>query len=639
MTHFNLVKKNIRGNLKNYLLYFLSMIFSIMIYYTFVSLQYSTEVQSGIESSMSLSNVFLVASVILILFVGVFVLYSNSFFIRRRKKEVGLYSLLGLQKKTIGKLLLYENLLLGVFALVIGIVLGALFSKLFTMVLLRLMDAPVDISFSLSIEAIINTTIVFALLILFTSIQAYRLIYRFQLIELFQAEKKGEQAPRASMIAAGLGLLLLSCGYWLASRPITTTEEFSIKLGMILIGIVVGTYLLFRSLTPYLLKLSQKNKSYYYRGVNLISVSHLLYRLKANTSALTIVALLNAIALIAISIGYSMYYSNQQNTSIEAPFSYMYVSKNKSFDDQVQKVISMDTKHSLRSKLDIPVIEVKGDISNPEMESYLEGSPIKLISESTYNRVSISLNRKTSIQLSGNQVAGIQPYLTDYSSSDYQGHTSTLQLPHGYQKLTFQTMVKDRILNWSYPDFSLVVSDTLFIQIAKQIPPLTYKAYKVNSEETSKETSDQLTQLAEAKGLQMMTFYSVYRGGVESGGLNMFILGFLGLVFLAAIGSIIYFKQLTEADVDKKRYEILRKIGLGKKYIQTAIRKQIFFIFSLPLIIGILHSFMILQVLSGIKLITGNLIVPIVLSMTAYVVIYLGYYLLTLKSIQKVVNN
>jgi len=615
------------------------MIFSIMIYYTFVSLQYSTEVQSGIESSVSISSVFMIASIILILFVAVFVLYSNSFFIRRRKKEVGLYSLLGLRKKTIGKILFYENLLLGVIALAIGIVLGALFSKLFTMILLRLLDSAIDISFSISIEAIINTTIVFALLVLFTSFQSYRLIYRFQLIELFQAEKKGEQAPQASMIAAGLAFILLICSYWLAFHPMTTTEEMAINLGMIMVGTIVGTYLLFRFLTPYLLKISKKNKFYYYRGVNLITISHLLYRLKANTSALTIVALLNAIALIAISIGYSMYYSNQQNTSIESPFSYMYVSTNKSFDDQVQKIILMNAKHPLRAQLDIPVIEVKGDISNPEMQSYLEGFPIKFISESTYNRVSAALNRKTTIQLSGNQVDGIQPYLTDYSSSDYQGHTTTIQLPNEKVKLTFQTMLKDRILNWSYPDFCLVISDTLFNKIAKQITPLTYKAYKVENEQTSKETSDKLTQLADEKGIQVMTFYSVYREGLESGGLNLFILGFLGLVFLAATGSIIYFKQLTEAHIDQKHYEILRKMGLSKRYIQATIKKQTLFIFSLPLIIGILHSLMILQALSGINLITGNLIVPIVLSMIAYVIIYLGYYLLTLKSFHKVINN
>src|SRR5690606_21746704 len=135
------------GNVKNYLLYFISMIFSVVIYYTFVSLQYSPEVKKAIESSDSILNIFIAGSVVLVLFVAIFIFYSNSFFTKKRKKEVGLYSLLGLRKKTIGKMLFYENLIMSAAALVIGIIFGTFLSKLFTMLLLRLLDSAVEVGF------------------------------------------------------------------------------------------------------------------------------------------------------------------------------------------------------------------------------------------------------------------------------------------------------------------------------------------------------------------------------------------------------------------------------------------------------------------------------------------------------------
>jgi putative ABC transport system permease protein len=189
VTLFDVVKKNMKGNFKSYIIYFISMLFSVVIYYTFVSLQYSTEIAKGIESSEAMESIFMVASVILILFVSVFILYSNRTFARKRKKEVGLYSLLGLQKKTIGRMLFYENFIMGIIVLIIGIAVGTFLSRLFSMILVRLLGIVIDVGMVFSLKAVINTTIVFIAIILLTSIQGYRLIYKFKLIELFRADK------------------------------------------------------------------------------------------------------------------------------------------------------------------------------------------------------------------------------------------------------------------------------------------------------------------------------------------------------------------------------------------------------------------------------------------------------------------
>src|SRR5690606_28609633 len=149
------------GNVKNYLLYFISMIFSVVIYYTFVSLQYSPEVKKAIESSDSILNIFIAGSVVLVLFVAIFIFYSNSFFTKKRKKEVGLYSLLGLRKKTIGKMLFYENIIMGGIAVMIGIIVGTILSKLFTMMVLRLLDPTVEVCYEVTIVGILYLIYVF----------------------------------------------------------------------------------------------------------------------------------------------------------------------------------------------------------------------------------------------------------------------------------------------------------------------------------------------------------------------------------------------------------------------------------------------------------------------------------------------
>lgn len=616
------------------------MIFSVVIYYTFVSLQYSPEVKKAIESSDSILNIFIAGSVVLVLFVAIFIFYSNSFFTKKRKKEVGLYSLLGLRKKTIGKMLFYENIIMGGIAVMIGIIVGTILSKLFTLIVLRLLNAPVEVSFGISLDAIVNTFIVFLMISLFTSFRAYRLIYRFKLIELFRAEKEGEKVPKISFIAALTSIILIALSYWLGYQPPTNNIQVLTNLLLFLFCIVLGTYLLFRFLTIYLLRLLQNKKTSYYKGTNLVGISQLIYRINGNARTLTMIALLSAVTISAISVGYSFYYTNEKQAEKEAPFSYMHISTSESVDKQIEDVIQSDREHSFIGQMDIPVIHVNGEVSSPLLQDYLKNGPIKIISENTYNEALKIVGKESNIQLTGNQTIGIRPLLTEYTSNDFEEHLVTLQLPNTELDLAFSAMVEDRILPWSYPDFAIVVSNQMFSEIAAQVTPVTIKAYEVAGEKTTKDTTVQLQKLA-SEEMQLITYYNIYRKGLESGGLNLFILGFLGLVFLAATGCIIYFKQITESHEDRSRYEILRKIGVSKKEVNAVIRKQMMFVFGLPLIIGVVHGLVILQIASNIfsVLIGTNLTVPIVITTLLYFIIYLSYYLLTLTTVKKTVNN
>ncbi|NMD68948.1 ABC transporter permease [Bacillus sp. DNRA2] len=644
MTLFQLAMKNIKGNFSNYLVYFTSLVFSIVIYYTFVSLQYSEKIQDSILISDSMKFMFMASSFVLILFVALFILYSNSFFMRKRKREVGLYSMLGLRKKTIGQMLFFENVMMGLIALVIGILLGTLLSKLFAMILVKLMGASAEVDFGISLMAIGQTVLVFMILILFTSIQGYRMIYRYKLIELFQAEKKGEDAPKSSVLSTVVGLILLGVSYWLILRPfpeeLSETYIFT-NYGIALLMLVVGTDLFFRFVTVFLLKWSQKNKHRYYRGTNLIETTQLLHRIKGNARTFSMIALMSGATISFFGATYSGYYSNEQSTKDVVPFSYSHLSKGEEFDQKVEQVIASDKEHPIIAQLDIAVINVEGKLDF-KLDYETGAGPFQVISETTMNQVMEALDRDgEDISLSGNEAAAIKPRFTKFTAADFAGKNFVLRLPDRNEQYTFVTMLDGSILPFAYPDFVVVVSDERFVELSEGMRPLNYKVYEVKGENSAAETSAAVNELVGKDFQTYSAYYSEYKEGMEGNALMLFILGFLGLVFLGATGSIIYFKQLTEATESKQDYAILRKIGVNTKGIRHTINKQMLFVFGLPLTVGILHGCVILKFTSNFisDLIGISLVVPIVSAMAAFVMIYLGYYLMTVNTYNRIVNS
>ncbi|MBZ2174327.1 FtsX-like permease family protein [Schnuerera sp. xch1] len=644
MTLFDVAKKNMKGNFKSYLIYFISMLFSVVIYYTFVSLQYSTEIVKGIESSEAMQSIFLVASVILILFVSVFMLYSNKTFARKRKKEVGLYSLLGLQRKTIGRMLFYENFIMGTVVLVIGIAVGTFLSRLFSMILIRLLGIAVDVGMVFSLKAVINTTIVFISIILLTSIQDYRLIYKFKLIELFRAEQVGEQEPKASVISGILAVLCLILGYWFAFQRFSDNEEVLRNIGITLVGIILGTILLFSSAVVLLLKIKKRNKKSYYNGMNLITTSNLVYRIKGNSRMLSVISLLSAVALSAVSVGVGMYYGFEENSRLATPFSYMYISQDETFNESVDNIIRGDEEHPVIAQTRISVIKSKGEASSSKIlsgrEANADENPVKIISVGQYNKVANILGLTALPSIENEKAIAIRPMYTDYETSDYKGETITLNLPKEDITLEFEGMTVERVINWSYPDVMIVVSDEVYNKIEAQSSTVDYVGYVVEGQKATKKTTNALAEIKTPES-KLSTFYTEYRLGIEGAAFNVFILGFLGLVFIMATGSIIYFKQLSEVTSDKSRYEIINKIGVSNRDISMSILRQNAFIFGLPLVIGVAHYMAIISFLKRFfsNLAGVNLIQPIVLCVIIFSFIYAVYFGITVNSSTKIVNG
>lgn len=641
MTLFKIAGKNIRKNFTNYFLYFASMIFSIIIYFTFVSLKYDSTIQSASDGSPKISSAFSGAAVVLIIFVAIFIWYSNSFFTRKRKKEVGLYSLLGVRKKQIGRMLFYENFLMGVLALIVGVALGFVLSRFFVMMLMKVMGYDVIANFSISPSAIINTVIVFMVITLLTSVQGYRLIYRFKLIELFHADQEHEREPKASILIALLSVILIGFGYWLALQNLLTSKiwaalGFMLTPLVILITVILGTYLLFNTLTVTLLKLSRKNKKSYWKGLNLIGTSQLLYRMKGNARTLTIIAVLSATTLTAVGTAYSFYYNNRMTATAANPNSFMFIGLDEKASSKADQAIQQASGHKVLYHESIPLLEVDADTSGLDQAAGSNEQTFTVISNRDFNRLAKLQGKDEFVSLEGSEAAALDPAYMEGISPDYPGSTINLQGKGINEAIRFKTLKKYSVLNQGTVYSTIVVSDEMFAALEPKAKTMAVQAYGISHQDKAKELTEQLQGILPKKA-EFSSFYSSYARGMESSGLLMFMGGFLGLVFLAATGSIIYFKQLTEANSDKARYLILHKIGVKKREIRKTVAKQVMFIFGLPLVFGIAHCAIALSALS--KLMMTNLAVPVVSCMGAYVCIYLIYYFLTVHAYCKIVTN
>ncbi|EJG7449974.1 ABC transporter permease [Listeria monocytogenes] len=642
MTLFDLAKKNIRHNFVHYFLYFASMIFSIMIYFTFLVLSKDPSVVARIDQSAKLSTAFSSSSVILLIFVAIFILYSNNFFTRKRKKEIGLYSLLGLRKKEIGRMLFYENFIMGLGALIIGIIAGTLLSKLFVTILLNLINLDSIGGFAFSWAAVIQTSIVFIIITLFTSFTGYRIIYRTTLLDLFHSESKREKSPKPSFILALLSILLIGLGYFIAGQPLDSKGSIWAQLGfsigalVILASVIIGTALFITFFLPYLLTKLRNNKRIFYKGSNIISTSQLAFRISSNAKTLIIISILSATTLSAIGTISSVYYQANTSASTSAPSSFEYeIPKDSETNNKIIKTAESDPDHPVEFKQKSTYYIVKAEGARPDFVEYDINEGFPVISESDYN--SLVKNQGTPEKTANLKENEAQMVLTITYDEDAQkemiGEKFTLNSPDK-PNIKIKSVVQNSPIS-TIPGL-LVLPDS---QVAKIAADSSIAAHGVESisvkDAKQAQALDKKMRAVIPKDTNFVSYTKMYQEIITVTGVLLFIGMFIGFVFLAATGSIIYFKQLTEAYNDIGTFDILKKIGLTRRDIRKVLAKQLLVVFLIPLIIGIAHSSFALLGLS--HMLALDLTLPVVISTGVYTLMYIVYYFVTLNSYTNIV--
>ncbi|PER37522.1 ABC transporter permease [Bacillus thuringiensis] len=655
MTLFSMAIRNLQRNFKGHFVYFASMIFSITIYFLFKTLQYSSQVEQATSAGMpigqGIGELFKVSSVVLIIFVSIFIIYSNEFFIRKRKKEVGLYSLLGIRKKQIARMLFVENMLMSLFALLIGMGIGGLLSKVSLQLLVYVTELELNMHMEMPLAAVMDTIIIFLLIMSYTSLQGYHVMYRFQLIELFSAERQGEVMPKGSVPKAVSSIFLISSGYFFALMFIKTVQHTGLGATgalpialYILLATILGTFLLFQSFTVFVLQKVRNRKASFYNGINIITTSQLLYRIKGNAKSLAIITVLSAVTLTAVNNAFIMYYNTFKNAKDNAPYSYSYEKQNEALDTKVNKILDKEKQiHPVMKQFEIEMIPWKGD----SKERY------QLMSVSMFNDIP-KLRNESSLTLNHNEAFVIEGNTSLDPSSVNHYFTNRKDILTFHQE-KYEVQIKgatvQRITNLG--ELVLVIPDQLYNQ-AKQIGELRIvKNISVKDENDSAMLTEKLQKIMPmpvtdptSSGPELSnfeSFYMQYHIGLMMNGLFIFCGFFLGVVFLLATGSIIYFKQIAEAHADRERYTILQKVGVTKTEMKRTIAKQMGFIFSIPLLVGICHS---IVATLGVKGVLGSSLLgvnpmffsPLIISTGVYSLIYVVYYFLTVRSYYKIVS-
>ncbi|MGA3676224.1 FtsX-like permease family protein [Lysinibacillus agricola] len=620
MTLFSLARKNIQRNLSNYFLYIASMVFSIVIYFTFVTLKYNDDLSALKQSSQQIKGLMSASSVVLLFFIVIFMAYSNSFFMKKRKKEVALYSLLGVRKQKIGLMLFFENLVIGLVSLVLGIILGFFMSQGLLMILVRLMGYEVVGSLTFSSEALVNTTGIFTLLFLFTSLQGYRVIYQFKLIDLFHAEKQGEQIPRASLLVALLGTALIAFGYYTASVDIFTSKiwRFFTVLGtpLMVIGVTIaGTYLLFHSVSVFVLTALKKATSWSWKGLNLIGVSQLLYRIRANAKSLSIIAILSATTITAGGGVFGMYYNAEATVRQALPNTFMWKGDTVKFPQE-------DVLYN--ESLAVKNLRVDNEFSFFEYT---------LLQESDYNRLAKLQGKDEELHIADGSTVLLDASFDERFSHDFTGEEFKLENGESFHVAKMYT---ESVLNFMPAGTVLVVNDKVFA--ATNAEAVKMQVVGMDNDLKQQAISQEIyNQLSSEQQEGFSSVPQSYEDSLATVGSLLFVGSFLGLVFLAATGSIIYFKVLTEAEEDQPKYAILNKIGVNKKQILKTVAGQVAVIFSAPLVVGIVHSAFALLAFS--QLFSMDITKPVILWMIAYSAIYGIYYIFTVRSFYKIIRQ
>ncbi|WP_209547907.1 ABC transporter permease [Exiguobacterium sp. s128] len=637
MNLFKLAFHNLK-NMRQNMMYLGAVTFAILIYYTFLAIRSNEAMLQANESYEKLGTVFTGSSVILALFSAIFIWYSSDFFLRRRKQEIGLYALLGLERQQIAKLMFLETMGYGIIGLLIGVLFGTIASKYFVQLLAYVMGMNIQADFSMNADAIGQTILVFLTIFLLIALRSARTIYRFTLIELFQAKQQVETIPKVHPVLAVLSVTLVAVGYYLTGKPLL--EHFTLVAPILMVCIIVGTFGTMSYFTIFLLRLLSKHLRHY-QGTNLILHGQLVSRIKSNAVMLSTITVITAVTLTTVGTATSIYYYIDQTVEEQMPYSLSIASQ-----QQAAEKLIRESNQTIESRTMVNVKNVTHsleELPNPlslttsyqTFGSDGEKGQFSYISYSDYEK----LAKSTGKNVLAEPDSGEAIVLETFKGNDLLKETVrspmgvTIKDDHTFFQITGATNLPLTQL-YAKKRLAFAVSDDAFAMMPEQAEMLTN--YQFSNERSDDGLIQRLEQLyGKQAETDMAAYYPVYAMTTATTGLLAFAAGFLGLVFLLATGSIIYFKMLAEAEESKQRFAIIQKIGVDDQEQTGIIRRLVGFMFSLPYLLGLIHSLFAMQVLQ--KLLNYNLVLPMSLAIGCYTVVYLMYYWITVRAYRQIV--
>ncbi|MEQ6353850.1 ABC transporter permease [Lysinibacillus sp. M3] len=609
---------------------------------------FNKDVVAAIQNKENYKTVILIASIIVFLFIVFFILYANSFFMKQRKKEFGMYLLYGMKERHVATMVFFETLFLSTISVSSGILIGGFLSKFFGAVLMNLMHYNEDISFSFPLEAIVSTILLFAFLIGIITIQSYFNVLRLQLVELFHAKEKMDKPVKFSMPLAILSIILIVAAYYtitLAGNTDIWKDYFKETLIVTTVALIAGTYLFFRQFSGWILQKMSQSKNYF-KGNKMLWISSLRFAIRGNTVNFTFNSLISAIVIFTVGFIAVDYAVKGDVVKKEFPNHFAFSTQ----DDKTQKQIEqlMNDSHPIVDHERITGIQTEKIPNRKAFFSYPEyyTEEFYLFPESQLNAIVDLREAGEKVDLKGKEAIVLTRGLdepTKYKSSQpeitvLEDNTFRVVEKMRYPLLSIPTSPGGD----SHPQPSvLIISDEAFNYLKENRTLSSYEIFQVEDPNTSNDLSRKIYDIVmTTEGAYYSAYIDMYSIDTESSSLVLFSVAFFAVIALFALGSVIYFKQLREATEEREHYLILRKIGVDDKEIKKIIRKQLLFVFLPPLILGLVHSWYLLYY--SVILVIKDLpsLTTIIFSvMGLYILTYLIFYVSSTSIYYKIINE
>ncbi len=606
----------IRKNKRLYIPYIMTGSIMVMMYYILSFLCESPTIDKMRGGSV-LADILPLGCAVIAVFSLMFLFYTNSFLIKQRYREFGLYNILGMDKKNVCKIMLWENIFVALAAVVTGTVFGVAFSKLAELGLLNILNADINYDLNVGTESLWQTALVFSgiyLVLLFNSIVK---VFRSKPLELVQSVKAGEKVPKKTWILAVIGVLVLAAAYYLAvsiEEPITALVWFFIAVVLV----IIGTYLIFIAGSVAVCKLLQKNKKYYYKANHFVSISSMVYRMKRNGAGLAAICILLTMVLVIMSSTACLYFSHEDVLQARCPNSINISATFNDFegisDQNLEKLRNVIKNYSGNDAdlVGVRACEIQGIITENGMELDILHNGLYDFSTDNVGYLSAVSLSDYNVLMNKNETLNDDECLIYCNRLKLKSDTFTLQHGSTYKikEHLKEFKVDGDTLAMTAPVIYIVVKDlNSFVLPYKDMKNISDDAMMTydwrcgfdcdnpdDEEKLANDVHNAITETSQDDGNRMFllshstvsreerraNFFDLYG--------SLFFLGImLSIVFLIAAVLIIYYKQICEGYEDCSRFDIMQKIGMTKRGIKKSINSQMLTVFFSPLLFAGVH--------------------------------------------------
>lgn len=660
--------KNIGKSLRDYAIYFLTLVLGVSIFYMFNSIYAQQELMEitkvPVLETPPIVAMLSVISVFVAVILGFLIVYANNFFIKRRKKELGVYMILGMEKSKISIVLILETVLIAIVALAVGLLLGILGSQFMSIFTANLFEADLTkykfiFSFDAAVKSVEYFAIIFLIVILFNAV----VLHKAKLIDLLYGEKKNEtpkiKSTLVSVILFVVSVAMLAVAYIVILQYDATTNpnENYIKISVVLGA--VGTFLLFFSLSGIFMKLLKSKKKFYYKGLNMFVIKQLNSKINTNFISMSIVCLVLFLVIVVFSSGYSAQniISAQLREQVAYDFSLdgEYRGPESNPEEDIPEIFinfpkEIQTSREIKNYAEYSFFNMEEtggkygdyDLDLSVLGSNISDSPLYFMKLSEYNQLR-KINGLTPCNLSDNE------YLIIYEDSDLSVVADQFinkNIPVTVEGNALQTAKKAERLTFGNRYFGgivFVVDDSLTENLWEQKRVLNINCI---SDEASISFQEKLEEYrneagAEAAFMNYKSKINIYAGNITDKATAAFLAIYLGFVFIITGAAVLAIQQLSEAADNKERYCLLKKLGADKKLLDKALFTQIFSYFMIPLLLAIIHSIVGIKAVYNLLIQLGqvNIASSIVLTAGFVILIYGAYFLLTYMGSKNIVNK